>query len=82
MPEGKFDLRRDPDRVVLEVIKARGLTTGGVDKPAPSSFASLEAMARGWRMSARQEDCLRDVVTLGRAPEAFRPEATPGDGEP
>lgn len=81
LPEGKHDLQGDPDRVVLEALQRRGLTTDREDKAAPTSFETLEAMSRGWRLSAGEEDCLRRLVTVGRAPEAFRLEAAPGEGE-
>lgn len=81
LPEGKLDLQGDPDQVVLEALQRRGLKIAREDKPAPSSFETVEAMSRGWRLSAGEEDCLRRLVTVGRAPEVFRLEAAPGDGE-
>lgn len=81
LPEGKYDLHGDPDQVVRGTLQQRDLTTAREDKPAPSSFETVEAMSRGWGVSASEEDCLRRLVTVGRAPEAFRAEAAPGDGE-
>lgn len=81
LPEGKRDLLGDPDRTVLEALQKRGMTAAREDRPDPSSFETVEAMSRGWRLSANEEDCLRRLVTVGRAPEAFRPEAASGDGE-
>ena len=81
LPEGKYDLQSDPYPLVLEALQRQGLTAAGQRKPATPSFETVEAMSRGWRLSASEEDCLRRFVTVGRAPEAFRPEAASGDGE-
>ena len=81
LPEGKRDLKGDPDVALLEILQQHGLTGPDREPPQPSRFASLEGLSRAWRLSAGQEDCLRRVVTLGRAPEEFRPTAAPGDGE-
>lgn len=81
LPEGKLDLQGDPEPVLRATLQQRGLTTAREDKPAPSSFASLAAMSRGWSLSASEEDCLRRLVTVGRTPEAFRPEAASGARE-
>lgn len=81
LPEGKYDLGTDPDSTVLGSLRDHGLGLAVGQKPVPSSFQSLEAMSRGWRMSAAEEDCLRQLITVGRAPEEFRPEAAPGKGD-
>jgi len=81
LPEGKYDLADDPDPLVLGVLRDHGLGAGSASRAAPSSFASLETMSRGWHLAAAEEDCLRRLMTVGRAPEELRPEAMPGDGE-
>lgn len=81
LPEGKHDLQGDPDRTVLAALQRYGVAELNERRTAPSSFETLLDMSRTWRLSAGQEDCLRRVVTVGRAPEEFRPAAAPGDGE-
>ena len=81
LPEGKQDLQGDPDRVVLDALNGYGREVAGKGRPAPSSFETLEGMSAAWRLSAKEEDCLRRVATVGRAPEVYRPEAAPGGGE-
>jgi hypothetical protein len=81
LPEGKHDLQGDADRTVLAALQRHGLAVLNERRAAPSSFESLLDMSRTWRLSAGQEDCLRRVETVGRAPEEFRPAAAPGDGE-
>lgn len=81
LPEGKRDLKGDPDVAVLEALQQHGLMHPDRDQPAPSSFETLEEISRAWRLSADKEDCLRRAATVGRAPEEFRPAAAPGDGE-
>jgi len=80
LPEGKLDLKGDADPVVLNALKRNDLNAPSQRTAPPSSFDALGAMSRMWRFSARQEDCLRSLVTLGRAPEVFRTEAASGDG--
>lgn len=75
LPEGKRDLKGDPDSEVLEVLQQHGLVSPNRAQPAPSVFETLESMSRAWRLSADKEDCLRQVATVGRAPEEFRPAA-------
>lgn len=81
LPEGKHDLQGDPDRVVLDALEGYGRAVDDKDRPAPSGFDSLEGLSRAWRLSAGEEDCLRRLATVGRAPEVYRPEAAPGGGE-
>jgi len=81
LPEGKRDLKGDPDTAVLEILQRHGLTVPEQNAAPPSNFASLEGLSRAWRLSAGQEDCLRRLATVGRTPEVYRPEAAPGDGE-
>lgn len=81
LPEGKYDLQVDPDRVVLDAVHGSGREVAGRGRPAPSGFNSVEELSRAWRLSAGEEDCLRRVATVGRAPEVYRPDAGPGGGE-
>lgn len=81
LPEGKHDLQGDPDPVVLDALQGYGREVVGKGRLAPSGFQSLEGISRAWRLSAGEEDCLRRVATVGRAPEVYRPEAAPGGGE-
>ncbi len=81
LPEGKLDLRGDPDLLVRSALQRGGLAKTGKEVPAPARFETVEALSRSWRLSAGEEDCLRRLVTLGRAPEAFRTEAASGDGK-
>jgi len=79
LPEGKRDLGADPDASVLEILERHGLARPAGGQLAPSSFGSITEFSRAWRFSSSQEDCLRRVATVGRAPERFKPEARPGD---
>lgn len=80
LPEGKYDLRDDTADDVIAAMQGRGFVLSSNHK-ALSAFDSLEAASRAWRLSADQEDCMRRGITLGRAPEAFYPEAASGKGE-
>lgn len=75
LPEGKYDLRGDPEPLVLEALKTHGLAGGPLDAAAGGG---LEAVSRAWRLSSGQEDCLRRFATLGRAPEEIRPDLVNG----
>lgn len=81
LPEGKYDLQGDPYALVLKALQRHGLAAAGERKLATPSFETVGALSRRWRLSASEEDCLRRIVTMGRAPEEFRAEAAPGDGE-
>lgn len=80
LPEGKHDPGIDSDATVLEALRNRGLLEEAGRNSGPSSFDNLEAMSRGWQLSAVREDCLRAWITFGRSPEEFRSEAAPGEG--
>lgn len=71
LPEGKYDLRGDPEPLILEALEKHGFDTFLPDPPADGG---LETMSRAWGLSSSQEDCLRRFATLGRAPEEIRPD--------
>lgn len=81
LPEGKHDLGGDPDQVVGRALLDQDLSVSAALAGPLSTFDSLADLSRVLRLSATQEDCLRRVVTVGRAPEEYRPEAAAGGGE-
>lgn len=76
LPEGKRDLMDDSDEEVGEALESFGRP--GLDLPPASARTSLPGFSAALRLSAAEEDCLRRLVTVGRAPEEFRPSAAPG----
>jgi len=78
LPEGKRDLNGDAPRPVQAALAPFGPQDGAA--PATIRASSLVELSRRMRLSADREDCLRRVITAGRAPEEFRPEASASTG--
>lgn len=72
LPEGKRDLRGDQPEEIAAVFEALGINSSTKD------FRNLEALSQLRGISPSQEDCLRRVATLGRAPEEYRPSIADG----
>lgn len=77
LPEGKRDLMGDPDDELGKALEPLG--RGARDLPPVSARTSLSDLSAALRMSAAGEDCLRRLMTMGRAPEEFRPAAASGE---
>jgi hypothetical protein len=75
LPEGKRDLAGDPPSELLEALERLVVADRPRRQPPFAELESLQELATVWRLSSAQEDCLRRTVTVGRAPEQFRPVA-------
>jgi hypothetical protein len=81
LPEGKYDLKAEGDREPMIAALGRQAVAGPAQSASLSFYSSIAELSHAWRLTAPKEDCLRRVVTVGRAPEAFDPEAAPGGGD-
>lgn len=81
LPEGKYDLKAEADREPMIAALGRQAVAGPAQSASLSFYSSIAELSNAWRLTAPREDCLRRVVTVGRAPEAFDPEAAPGGGD-
>lgn len=71
LPEGKRDPAMDGAATIRDALKTVGVADASAPLPPPGG--SLAAL----RLPAAREDCLRRVLTYGRAPEGFRDETAP-----
>lgn len=65
-PAFKYDLNADEDEDLMAVLGP--IAQHGEGRDTTSGVRTLDQLVRTWRLSTKEEDCARRVVTAGRAP--------------